>query len=929
MKKKTLLIIVASLVTIALVAIVYAVFFSKKELIISDTLRAIPNHAVMLVEIRNIESLHAELNKKHPVWESLVLIPSFADADAFFTRCTNAATKSKTASRILNSNSLFASLHITGKDNSAFLFAISLPADIANDEAMNWMKSEFADSTTCMERLYENVKVFDLKHNIGKKTFCVAIYGKILLCSYSSVLVEDAIKQLKSNTNSLLENHSFAGVYKSAGKKVFANIFINLAKIPGIHAKTVNQSANLLMNLISSSGEWAEFDWMLHPTQFALSGFVSVNDSSNFISDWVYSQDLVENDIETVLPANTAFYLSQSLTDIDMYTTKMKAFNAKNSFANESQQQLRNINQLYQLDISEIFYSMLDNIVGMAFTEPIEGVDTGNRYFVVKTKSKSITENALKQMLAQIAQIDNKPIGHYVQTIKIDNETSFDAFRMPSENLGGLLFGPQFGNMNTTWVAVHNNYMFFSESQAALNALIRASLLNKTLATDLKHSDFMSGFSKRSNLFIYVNLARSKSVIANLLSEEAAGIFNAIFSGLKQISEIGLQFSRSEEMLFNYCLIQYDGEERNDPKTIWASKLDSTVLAKPVIVINHLDQSKEIIVQDQKNILHLLSESGREIWRFQLGEPIVGDIYQVDAFSNGKLQYLFATETRLHLVDRLGNYVDRFPVNFRDKATAPIALFDYDNNKSYRILVPCADKKVYLYDIEGKIVKGWEFLATDNTVMQAAIHFKAQGSDFIVFNDDYNIYVLDRRGVTRVDINPQFRFSKNNRLVFDAAGSKNADRLVASDINGNVVFMTINGEIDSMQVAHYSENHWFAYYDITNNGQKEFIFVDGQIIDVYRADKTKLFSFDAKAPISAVPNFYRFPRNQIKIGIVSKENEQIYLLNSDGSVFSGFPLRGISPFSIGYLNNNSGSFNLVCGGAENFLYNYEISESAD
>jgi len=98
---------------------------------------------------------------------------------------------------------------------------------------------------------------------------------------------------------------------------------------------------------------------------------------------------------------------------------------------------------------------------------------------------------------------------------------------------------------------------------------------------------------------------------------------------------------------------------------------------------------------------------------------------------------------------------------------------------------------------------------------------------------------------------------------------------------------------------------------------------------VYKADKKKLFSVNLNSDINYPPYFYKFSRNQIKIGVVCKDKEQIYLLNDDGTLFEGFPLRGISPFSIGYLNNNSGSFNLVTGGKDNSLYNYEIKESSE
>jgi hypothetical protein len=38
-------------------------------------------------------------------------------------------------------------------------------------------------------------------------------------------------------------------------------------------------------------------------------------------------------------------------------------------------------------------------------------------------------------------------------------------------------------------------------------------------------------------------------------------------------------------------------------------------------------------------------------------------------------------------------------------------------------------------------------------------------------------------------------------------------------------------------------------------------------------------------------------------------------------------LHGLTPFSIGFLNNSANKFNLLVGGPENLLYNYEVNEN--
>ena len=70
---------------------------------------------------------------------------------------------------------------------------------------------------------------------------------------------------------------------------------------------------------------------------------------------------------------------------------------------------------------------------------------------------------------------------------------------------------------------------------------------------------------------------------------------------------------------------------------------------------------------------------------------------------------VFNTADSLYILDRNGNNVENFPRRLESRASAGHTLLDYDNNRKYRILIPAEDKKVYNYDKNGEIVKGWKF----------------------------------------------------------------------------------------------------------------------------------------------------------------------------------------------------------------------------
>ncbi|NLA24146.1 MAG: hypothetical protein GX879_04185, partial [Bacteroidales bacterium] len=679
----------------------------------------------------------------------------------------------------------------------------------------------------------------------------------------------------------------FVEVYKTAGQKEIANIYLNTNKISAPLMTNLNSEANGLSNIIKQFGTWVEFDFEQKNDLINLSGYTYVNDSVASLAGLINSQDLTTNTIETILPTNTVFYLRMAFTDANSFVEKMEDYNTSLGFGEKIKSELNQFNQKYNTDLRSIIYPLIDSEIGRASLVKQEDCNQYEDFLIIKTKSQTNAETEIKNICENIARAKGKTLSDFIKVFKIDEGKSFNIYTLNSSDWGALLFGPVFAGVETSYLCFYDNYMILGDSFQTLSNFIKMQVLNKVLSTDIKHSNFMSNFSKKSNLFVYFDLSRSKALLSSLLSSSAKENFEVAFKEISKIRDFAFQFSANEGLIFNYAIIKYDPEQREEPQTVWASNLYANIYSKPVIVVNHDTKAKEIIVQDEDNILHLLSESGRELWKIPIDGKILGDIQQVDALKNGKLQYFFTTETHLHLIDRLGNYLDRYPIPLRENTKVAASVFDYDNDKNYRIIVPCEDRNVYLYDIEGKIVKGWSFAKTDNQVLQPISFYRSAGSDYIFFNDKFKVYVVNRRGESRVELNTNFEFSKNNSVIFDAANNRKPDRLIASSSSGTVYFMEMSGNIDSLNIAEYSENHFFEAYDIDNNGFKELIFVDNGVLDVYKQDKSKLFSINFETKITNAPNFYRFSGNQVKIGLVSKNKETIYLLNSDGTMFEG------------------------------------------
>ena len=340
--------------------------------------------------------------------------------------------------------------------------------------------------------------------------------------------------------------------------------------------------------------------------------------------------------------------------------------------------------------------------------------------------------------------------------------------------------------------------------------------------------------------------------------------------------------------------------------------------------MNHYTGEKEIFVQDAGHHIYLLNSMGRILWKQKIEGEILSDIYQIDYYKNGKLQFLFNTREQLHLLDRNGNYVERYPVKLRSPATNGLALFDYEKNRDYRICMAGEDRGIYLYNKEGNTVRGWEFGKTESTVTKPLQHFRIGDRDYLVLTDQFTCYLLNRKGQSRVRVQKHFPVARNASFILESRTAGIEPRLVITDTTGRVHFIHFDGVVEETGLGQYSGKHYFEYSDLDGDGRREYIFVDGSELKVFSVDRSRRFTHSFRAEISQPPVIYQFSKSNMKIGLISDELHEIYLVNNDGSMYKGFPLRGSTPFSIGVFNSSSRKFNLVVGSEDNFLYNYSV-----
>jgi hypothetical protein len=918
-------IIIPFIVIASLIVVVLFYFTVHKRISPAEPLKAVPNNAMIIIRVNNFKALYEKTSVNNLLWNELKVIPAFTRLNKQLHFLDSLLESVPEAESILNNPPSFISFHITGKDRISLLHVLKLPSGYGENSVNTLITRLVGSRADVANREYEGITIHEIifKEKSGIDNFLWAASRNILMISFSPIVLEDAIRQVNAD-ESVSNLKGFPEIYATAGKNVDANVFINFSRFPLGLASLASTDFRGKARSAKNFAEWAGMDVNQLSDMLLMNGFVIPPDSTPSLASLFVKQSPQKITADKILPASIASFLTISMSDPEMYFTAYKAYLQGLGKLTSYNNTFRTLNEIYNTDLPADFASMMDNEITLAYDAPSPQDDSSQVFVLIRVKSKGLASEKMMGFLQKASAYEKKPISDFSFNYQLDNEINYNIYKLPVYNLTANLFGSIFSPLGDHYFVLIDNYLVFGSSVKSLRSLIHNQVLNKTLENDEAFKQFKNSMSPRSNILFYNNLSRSRRAFSPFLKKDLANNWAKYEAVFQKIPVMGFQMYSNNKMLYSNFLLKYLPVNNQETQTVWESKLDTLAACKPVFVVNQETQQNVVFVQDMRNNIYLINQVGRILWKIQLPELINSEIYQVDYFRNGKKQLLFSTRNNLYLIDRMGNFVDRYPVKLRSPATCGVSVFDYDNTRDYRLFIACEDKKIYAYTKEGTLVNGWSFGQSESEVTQPVNHFRIGDKDFLVFGDRFRTYILDRKGNTRVSTDAFFPRSALNNYYLDLPRDGSTPGVITTDTTGKIYDIQFNGEVRTIELDVFSGNHYFDYKDLTGDGIMEYIYIDRNRLSVYAHDKDLLFTYKFNENIDIRPAIYQFSSGDRKLGVVSRKEDRVYLINSDGKLYDGFPLHGNTPFSIGNFGDSLSRFNLVVGSRDNFLYNYRV-----
>lgn len=885
---KRVAIISVVLLVIGLAILGYYIQQGRKRLL-ADPYKAVSPSACVVIETADLQTFLNSLTTRKGLFSEIARVKEFEDFNVKLRYLSDQLTKSVYKDALEGGTALI-SFYPAGEGKLNSLLSITVPGDVRFRRIKEILHNIGVKTILEGKSGGNNYLGVPFEVNNQKDTLFASLGSGLLLCSTSLKRVDESINQM-TRGDDIRSMPGFSRVHLAGGKNE-DKVFLVFSNLPVLLRKYLSPEKQFIADQIANLAGTAGGDIYISESGLVLSGYTESTDSAEYLNKY---KNIPPREFHAfkILPSSTALFETIILPEKNRSGTEAV------SVSRETQDLAADLRKFTGEEITRAVIDMRD--------QPA----SENSLVVYELENRVQAEQVFLNKLGP------SPVITYFEP---DDQVKMPVYNARFTGLTEILrpgFNPGF---NETWFTFYDNFLIAGSSYATVSKLLYDNILNKTLANDLTYRDFESTLPSRACYYIYFIPSRIINYLSGVLSADIVKSLKSNKGSLNKIQSAGYQFASSNGMLYNSLSVRYKEEAREESTTEWETLLDTLAAIKPFFFTNHITGAKEIFIQDLNNNTYLINTAGRVLWKVPLNERIVGNIYMIDYFRNGKYQLLFSGRNWLHLLDRNGNYVERYPIKLRSPATNSLVTFDYDNNLNYRLFIAGEDKLIYSYEKTGSVVKGWKPFRTAGYVKSDICYFKVSGKDYIVASDEKSVYFLDRSGNQRLNLKDAVTRARGSAMRLTPGSDQS---VICSAPDGTVQSINFDGTVRKFKFKDFSAAHTFDVFDMNGDGFIEYIFIDKGVIYLYNHDRAELFSRDFGSESLGGPINFIFSGTDRKIGVFDVNKKLIYLINKEGKTIEGFPLRGASMFSIGKLSDKSG-WHLIVGGTDRFLYNYKI-----
>ncbi len=779
---------------------------------------------------------------------------------------------------MLTQNKAVFSLHPAESDQLQLLFLLELKNYRQKRYIINIInKSSFQEPTAIS---HKSTKIVKITLTGIENCFYYSINKGLFLASQDPYLIRKSIDHLLHGESIEIDNR-FQEVYVTTGKKADANIFINNANLRNLLNPEIIEENELYYRLFQYLPNWTALDMKIKNKEILLNGYSSRGEKSHSILEVFSGQKPPsENLLLSYIPAATTVMLYQNFNDLNSYIEGFKFFLSQNNFSKELE-------------------SIKNSGLHLETLLP-DGINHEMALTAMRTGRKGSNEELFMIFKAPADYVFRNLLDPVSEVVEPSNQFFPDIMRLKAVNPFQFFFIPFINNKSFDHYLILEDCILFGQETGQLKKYFSDYKSGQILSKSKQFAPFIDNISESSNIFFYFNPGRSINMFARGIHQrdgDAGAQSNENFPGF------ALQFSVWKELYYTNFYFNSSSVHLPEQPYLWRTEIESEIIHGPFLTKNHTTGGSDIIVFDNLNQVYFIDNYGQIKWKKLLTGPVLSDVYLVDYYKNGKIQYLFNTNDHIYLLDLNGQNVEGYPVKLPVEATNPVNVIDYADKKDYRLFFAGEDKKIYNFTIQGKPVSGWKNPKVPSTVTRPVQHLAVNKKDYIIIpQDDGQVLMTDRKGNTRMKIKKSFRNGLRSLFYENKTNSKGS--IITTDINGNLIYIPEKGKISTSSFGKFTSEHYFFYEDFDNDNYPDFIFIDKNRLSIFNRFKKPLLQYEFEHHVDLPPQLIKLSKNLTLLSFTFSNGKKFFLFSSKGIINEMNQVEGNTVTKIADIDND-------------------------
>lgn len=709
-------------------------------------------------------------------------------------------------------------------------------------------------------RVYNGVEIIEywLK---GKVVLSYAFVESIWIMSPSPFLLEGALRLRTENGLKLFRNSNAGAFQLPTLRADEGNFYINMANF--FKATDLFLIPSKSERLFSWTGSLVS-DIKMGEKNFLMNGFLVDSGNSQSIFTLFKQQQPAAIDLGNMISNRVAVLVQYNIALRDNW------FEDQNEFA-KRQQVLTQDSLWSALSRLAIAGESLRNAIGSQFASGYLSVPNEGIVNII-----SLTEE--NQSLSVFEEIASKIAAQNQDSLYTEMYKGYQIQLIDYRDFLFQLYYPLGQRASKSYFFKSGKYLLMSENVVLLKLFIDDLETDNTWGKSVDWNRFFASSLQESTLNLFFDGRLTGIYLKNRLNPKWQIFFDSTnFFGIEKGS---IQLSKLESNYYFNGSFQYSDLKKNvaeDRQIVFTRELGNPIVHQPTIVRSHVSKDFEIALQDSSNTFHLLSKEFHVLWSLPLSSQIVSAISQIDYFANGKLQYFFSTKDAIHVVDRLGRYVEGFPARIENANLEYASVVDYDMNRHYRYLLSDIKGDIYLTDKNGQPLDRWNPKSLNGRLANAASHFRILGRDyFVAVQQNGIVHVMNRRG-EYIKGFPMISNIKPSGDFFVSIGkSLSSTHLIFVSADGLKVEIDWNGQIARQDVLLKPTNDSYFKMVRSNTGDSFVMLrIDTRKIAVLNIDGSVIFEVENRGSLQWQLNYFD-----------NRLHEQFYCLHDEQQDFS-------------------------------------------